>query len=389
MVSRIIKTRVKKQVKQQLFQSLRPHAYFGQIAIRMVILFCFMLISSFVHAVTYIVSAPDVSPGLFGHTIAGPVSYTITYTEEIAPLELLDDPGFFQLLDEDDNPVDAIIFVRAINTLSREIRIEQIQGEGLFHLSIAAGTAQDGNGFAIAGVGAPFQVDKTPPDAVLSGPFFDAAGTMPAAVLEEFDTAYYRLDFSVDHLIEPEQSLTAVDIFDIALPLDTWTPDTDYLFMQDSAFTASFSTRRDSAEPDIVIIRLQNISGPEQLMGIRIDYAAALDFAGNISESYDSALVFVNDDEGPPVTIGPPSLSLTNGNPVSYEVTYTDAASISLNEDDISIFRTGDVEADLDILISGSMSATVTFSNFVGERVVLKMHRGIWLTVQDPVRPSK
>jgi len=122
------------------------------------------------YAVTWLISEPDVSPATNGHTRFGPVSYFISYTEESPSLELFDDPGFFELRDAADNPVDCVILIRAVDSVTREIRIEDIalpDGEGDYHLYIYPGTASDGNGFAIGGVSNPFTADKTKPGGTL------------------------------------------------------------------------------------------------------------------------------------------------------------------------------------------------------------------------------
>lgn len=328
--------------------------------------------SSSSYAVTWVISEPDVSPATNGHTYSGPVSYYITYSEELPTLELLDDPGFFELRDGADQPVSATILIRAVDEFTREIRIEDIglpAGEGSYHLFIYPGTAVDGNGLAIGGVGNPFTADKTPPAGVLTGPFEIDLST-PITVLEEGDDAYYVLDFSVDHILDPViRELTKADEFPIALIEDDWQT-TNIVYLSDEDITATIRTFR-AAGTDVVIIRLSNIQGPEMEVGIEVDLNAARDFAGNYSENLESINLFMlNDDEGPGISISAPSPSLSNGQPIIFDVNYENSSVVTLSEDDITVHTTGNLTADMDVSTDGYFSGAVTFSNFVGEGTI-------------------
>src|SRR5690606_19338785 len=69
----------------------------------------------------------------------------------------------------------------------------------------------------------------------------------------------------------------------------------------------------------------------------------------------------------PGISIGAPSVALTSGGPVSYEVTYAGASSITLASDDVSLVPTGSASASVAISGSGSASRTVTLSNITGD----------------------
>lgn len=345
------------------------------------ILISFLLsatVSSNIYAVSWTISNPNITSGENAHTNYGPVTFTMTYTEEAPSLILFDDPGFFELRDDQDNPVDALIFIRALTPFSREILVTNIGipddnndpfGEGLYHLYIYAGTAEDGDAttpIALEGRSNDFVVDKTPPKGVLTGPFESDLLT-PINGLEAGDSAYYVLDFSVDHLVDPEKSLTEADKFKLAPTEGSWlgTSDIrDLITFTNQDLSAQIHTFRTG---DKITIRFQNITGPEVDFGFQVGYEAASDFAGNINEPYDSPLVMLNDNEGPAITISAPNPALSNGAPVVFTVSYENSSAVTLSEDDITVYTSGDLTATMQVTDVGSFSGKVTFSNFVGE----------------------
>ncbi len=65
--------------------------------------------------------------------------------------------------------------------------------------------------------------------------------------------------------------------------------------------------------------------------------------------------------------IGAPSSATTAGDPVSYTVTYTDAATVTLQLEDIVLNRTGTANGVVSVSGSGSESRTVTVSDVTGD----------------------
>ncbi len=328
-----------------------------------------MFVANPAMAVIMVIEPPDVSAsGLNNHTNSGRMSYVISYIEEnnIIPLQLYDDPRFFELRRaDDDSMVISDIFIRFIDSTSREIRIENIQGEGDFYLYVYAGTAEDGEGFVGAGSGAPFTVDKTEPLANLTGPF-EADLVTPVNIIEAGDTVYYVLDFSVDHMVEPFKSRYEADIFAIEPVGDgNWRiMSDDYFALTNGDFSGVARASRTGAQ---IVIRIQNISGPEEDFGIYILEGAASDFAMNSSPRYESDLVPFDDDIGPDISIGAPNPALTHGDSVVYGIDYTNSTTVTLNNNDIIVHTTGDVTADLTVMVVSQFFAQVIFTNFVGE----------------------
>ncbi len=336
-------------------------------------LVCGLGLSTLSQAVTWTISDPNTSPGLNFHALAGegPLSYFIEYQEESPTLSLMDDPQFFELRDESDNPVDADIFVGLFGAQGREILIQNIEGEGNFHLHVFAGAASDGNGFAIAGDGNPFVADKTRPVGVVTGPFESDLLT-PMSLIEMGGDAYYVVDFSVDHLAEPERSLTEVDTFFMSPTEGVWNDPGGYIaLMLDGAsvddedvLSADISVMRTGG---VYAVRLENILGDEGDIGIQVDGGAVRDNALWTALNIVGPAVELRDFSGPDIQIGSPQPAFSNGETVIFEVSYNNADTVTLEAEDVIVRTDSIISLNLTVVMVSSSLYQVEISDIDGE----------------------
>ncbi|MBN1380491.1 MAG: carboxypeptidase regulatory-like domain-containing protein [Deltaproteobacteria bacterium] len=99
--------------------------------------------------------------------------------------------------------------------------------------------------------------------------------------------------------------------------------------------------------------------------GVKTIYAKFKGSAGNWSPPVAATITL--DTTPPTLAIGSPSAASTNSGPVSYTVTYTGAASISLSAEDITLNKTGTADGTAAVSGSGNFTRTVTLSNISGE----------------------
>jgi len=86
--------------------------------------------------------------------------------------------------------------------------------------------------------------------------------------------------------------------------------------------------------------------------------------AGN--GDYTGPAVFHVDRTAPGVSIGEPSKETTSSGPVTYDVTYTDAASVTLDADDVQLVKHGTARGSVGVSGSGTAKRTVTISGISG-----------------------
>jgi uncharacterized glyoxalase superfamily protein PhnB len=90
------------------------------------------------------------------------------------------------------------------------------------------------------------------------------------------------------------------------------------------------------------------------------------DTAGNpLSSSVTSASVNI-DNVAPTLSIGAPSMNLTNTGPVSYTITYSDADAVSLANGNVTLNTTGTANGSVAVSGSGTATRTVTISGITG-----------------------
>jgi gliding motility-associated-like protein len=101
-------------------------------------------------------------------------------------------------------------------------------------------------------------------------------------------------------------------------------------------------------------------------ISLRLPAGNAIDKAGNSSAEINTP-AYAFDTRPPVITVSKPSVSNTINGPVTYTVIYTDTdlSSITLNNDNISLFTTGDAAGT--VSVSGTDNVyTVTVSNITG-----------------------
>lgn len=105
---------------------------------------------------------------------------------------------------------------------------------------------------------------------------------------------------------------------------------------------------------------------------VRLDLVSggtARDIAGQPFVSYTAGEVFNVDNDGPAITIGAPSKSVTNTGPVTYTVTYTDSGSgfsaCTLAAANITLNKTGTANGTVQVTGSGN-TRTVSINNITG-----------------------
>ena len=94
--------------------------------------------------------------------------------------------------------------------------------------------------------------------------------------------------------------------------------------------------------------------------------ATAEDGFGNVSAP-SGALEVIVDRTPPTISIGAPSATDTNVGPVTYTVTYGGADTVSLNADDIQLYKTGTANGSVNVSGSGTTTRTITVSGITGD----------------------
>ncbi len=219
---------------------------------------------------------------------------------------------------------------------SRTVTISGITGNGTLSISIAANTAVDslGNTALSAGASNVFTVDNTGPGISISAPSQNA--TASASVTY---TVTYT-DASLITLINSNITLNKTGNANGTLSV-----------------TGSGSSSR--------IITISGITGNGSL-GISIASGTASDNVGNLSLSFGPSMTFIVDNLGPSITIGAPSSSVTSTNSVSYLVSYSEANSITIASNKITLNKTGSANGTVSVSGTGGSSRTVTISGITG-----------------------
>ncbi len=101
------------------------------------------------------------------------------------------------------------------------------------------------------------------------------------------------------------------------------------------------------------------------LVSVDVAGGVAQDAAGNPNTAAPT-LSRTFDGTAPTVSIGTPSVSLTNSGPVTFEITYTDADSISLAATDVTLNTTGTATGSISVSGSGN-TRTVTIDSISGD----------------------
>ena len=276
-------------------------------------------------APTINISAPSNSTTKFG-----PISYTITYTgADAVSLTKVD-----VILNKTGNAAGTIA-ISDSGTNSRTVTLSSITGDGTLGISIKAGTASDnaGNTAFAKGPSTSFNVDNTPPILII-GP--------PSATLTKSGPVPYTITYSGADTITLGQTNVTLNRTDTA--------------NGSVAVTGSGNTRT---------VTISSITGDGSL-GISIAAGTATDQAGNSAAAAGPSTAFIVDNTAPTVLIGLPSVTSTKSCPVSYNVSFSGAHSISLTPDETTLNRTGTANGNVAVSGSGN-SWTITISGISGD----------------------
>ncbi|MBX7256995.1 MAG: M6 family metalloprotease domain-containing protein [Candidatus Hydrogenedentes bacterium] len=181
-------------------------------------------------------------------------------------------------------------------------------------------------------------IDATPPTVSISAPSSTVTATGPVT-------------FSVTYT---EASVVTLDNGDVSLNATG-----------DANATITLSGLGSSART----ITLSSITGNGTL-GISLAADTAFDYAGNKAPAAGPSATFTVDNTAIAVNIGAPSSMLTKSGPVSYTITYDNAASISLDETDVSLVTTGTATGTVNVSGAKAKDAqtrTVTISGITGD----------------------
>ncbi|MBI2948549.1 MAG: hypothetical protein HYY23_12980, partial [Verrucomicrobia bacterium] len=265
-------------------------------------------------------------------TAAGPVSYTVTYSDLNFSGSTLS-AGNVTLVKN--GGADGSVSVSGSGN-TRTVTVSGITGNGSLGIAIASGTAADlaGN-LAPATTGTTFAVDNTPPAVTISAPSSSFTATGPVT----FNVSYSDLNFSSSTLTAAGVSLSAT-----------------------GSATGTVSVTGSGTSYTVAI---SNLSG-EGALGISLAAGTATDLVGN-SAPAASSTTFTVDNTAPAVAISAPSKSIAAGGSVTYTVTYSDANfnASTLTAANVSLDTTETASGTVTVTGSGT-SYTVTISSLTG-----------------------
>ena len=282
-------------------------------------------------------TAPGVAIGAPSATTTnvGPVAYTVTYSD-VFSVSLTQ---AMVTVNKTGTANAASVAVTGTGT-SRTVTLSGVTGNGTLGISIAAGSAADvaGNTAPAAGPSATFTVDNILPTIALGAPSVSATQSGPVT---------YAVTYTGANTV----TLSSANVTLIKTGTANGTV----------SVTGSGTASR--------TVTVSGITG-EGDMSVSIAAGTASDTAGNVAPAAGPSATFTADNTPPTPVIGAPSVTATRNGPVTYTLTYSGAASISLVAGNISLNRTGSANADVAISGSGLATRTVTLSNITGDGTI-------------------
>lgn len=266
-------------------------------------------------------------------TSSGPIEYVVVY--ELASSITL---GAADITLNSTGTATGTVSVSGSSPVARTVTISDISGNGTLSIAVAAGTAVDTVGNVAAGAGPSNTVE------VANGPATIAIGDPSPA-----STSSGPVVFPVHYTLASSVTLSASDV----TLHKTGTAD-------GSVSVAGSGT----TEREVVI---SGITGNGSL-AISIAAGTASGAGGAAPAAGPSAAAAV-DNVAPTISVGPPSLTLTNVGPVTFTVTYGGADSITLGPPDVILNKTGTADATVGISGSGN-TRTVTLSPVTGNGTI-------------------
>lgn len=265
-------------------------------------------------------------------TNVGPVSYVVTYQGADSITLSVDDITL-----NTTGTADGSVSVTGSGNTSRTVTVADITGEGSIGISIAAGTAGNlaGDFSAGAGPSATFAVGNIPPTISIGSP-------------SETITRSGPVTFTITYGACETITLTSGDVT---------------LNKTGSADGTVSISGSGLSERTVTIF---DITG-DGTFGISIAMGTAIDAAGNKAPAAGPSETVTADNTPPVVQIDAPSVSMTDGGPVAFEITYSGAASISLTAEDVTLNKTGTADGVVSVSGEGLTTRTVTVSDITGD----------------------
>lgn len=228
-----------------------------------------------------------------------------------------------------------LVSVSGTDNTASQITVSSVSGDGTLAISIGGGTAVDaaGNTAGPAGPSVAVTVDNTPP-AISIGP--------PSATV----TRNGPVSFTVDYAGARTVSLNASHV------------------TLNATGTAHGTVTVSGEGSDRRTVTVSDITG-EGTLGISIAAGTAVDAVGNVALAAGPSGVFTIDQDGVTLALGAPSATLTRTGPVTMDLVYTNAASITLTSSDVTLATTGDATATVGVAGSGA-TRQITLSNISG-----------------------
>lgn len=264
-------------------------------------------------------------------TKSGPVSYTINYTE--SPTISL---SAADVTLNKTGTADGVVTVTGSGSATRTVTITSITGDGTLGISLAANTAIDavGNSALAPAASSTFTTDNTAPSVTLSAPSLATTNTGPVTY-----TATYTGASSI--------SLTTASV------------------TLNKTGTANGTVTISGTGSTTRTITISGIVG-DGTIGISLVSGTASDLVANLAPAPAASTTFSIDNTSSGISFSAPSVTDSNTGPVTYTVTYTDAASISLIDSDVQLIKTGTANAVATVSGTGSVNRTITVSSITG-----------------------
>lgn len=279
-------------------------------------------------------TAPMINIGMPSSILTdqGPVNYTINYSGANSVTLAQSD-----IILNSSGDADGVFEVTGSGTSERTVTISSITGDGTLGISLAAGTAADtaGNEAGTAGPSNVVTVDNTAPTVEISG---------PSASFTNQGPVNYAISYG---------GAAAITLSPIDVTLNT----------TGDVIGAIEITGSGTAERTVTI---SSITG-DGTIGISIASGTASDGAGNLAPAAGPGSAFSVDNTDPGISIGLPSISLTNEGPVSYSVFYSGVDSLLLAAGDITLNTTGDATGSISVSGTGLSERTVEISGITGD----------------------
>jgi len=264
-------------------------------------------------------------------TRSGPVTFSISYTDaETITLS----PADVSLVRTGD--ANGTVSVGGTGSEERTVSIENITGDGTIAIGIAAGAAVDavGNPAPAAGPSSSFVVNNEAVSLSIGSP-------------SAFVTQHGPVTFPITY-----ENAHSVSLSDAEVVVNTTGTATG-----DATVSGSDAASR--------TVTIDNIGGDGKI-SISILAGTAVDGFGDPAPAAGPSAQFTVDNTPPAVSIGQPSVNLTRNGPVTFQVDYTGANSITLEASDVLLDSTGSASADVSISGAGAASRTVTLTNLSG-----------------------